>query len=562
MKYLPAQLLYFLRGRRSQRNVMALLRFLMLLVTLIVVYSVLFHYIMAWEGRQFSWVTGFYWTLTVMSTLGFGDITFESDLGRAFSIVVLVSGIVFLLVLLPFTFIQFFYAPWLESHEAARTPRRAPSGMAGHVILTHHDPLSAAVVAKLDQQQQPYVLLVAEQAEALRLHDAGLNIVLGDLDNPETYEAVRVAQAALVATTATDAVNTNVVATVREVAATVPVVATVDSAASVDILSLAGSSHVLHLPEALGASLARRVIGGDAMTHVIGRFDQLLIAEANALRTPLVEKTLRENRLNDLGVSVVGVWERGRFEPARPETLVSNSTVLVLAGSEEQLRAYDEHFCIYNVSGAPNVIIGAGRIGMATARALTERGVDYRIVEQDSARIADSDRYIVGDAAELEVLQAAGIMNAPSVVITTNDDNTNIYLTLYCRRLRPDIQIVSRASLERNLATLHRAGADFVMSHASMGANAILNLLQRSTTVMLAEGLDVFKVGVPAALAGQALAHTAIRENTGCSVIAMRGPSGLQINPPATAVLPADGEIVLIGTPTAEAAYYRVFGGN
>ena len=138
MKYVPAQLLYFFRSRRGQRNVLALLRFLGLLAGLIVVYSVLFHYIMAWEGRQFSWVTGFYWTLTVMSTLGFGDITFESDLGRIFSIVVLVSGIVFLLVLLPFTFIQFFYAPWLESHEAARTPRRAPSSMAGHVILTHH----------------------------------------------------------------------------------------------------------------------------------------------------------------------------------------------------------------------------------------------------------------------------------------------------------------------------------------------------------------------------------------------------------------------------------------
>ena len=41
------------------------------------------------EGQAHSWLTGLYWTLTVMSTLGFGDITFHSDLGRAFSIVVL-----------------------------------------------------------------------------------------------------------------------------------------------------------------------------------------------------------------------------------------------------------------------------------------------------------------------------------------------------------------------------------------------------------------------------------------------------------------------------------------
>jgi hypothetical protein len=59
--------------------------------------------LMLYEGRQYSWVTGFYWTLTTMSTLGFGDITFHSDAGRLFSVVVLLSGIVFLLVMLPFT---------------------------------------------------------------------------------------------------------------------------------------------------------------------------------------------------------------------------------------------------------------------------------------------------------------------------------------------------------------------------------------------------------------------------------------------------------------------------
>jgi len=61
-------------------------------------------------------VTGVYWTLVDMTTLGFGDITSTSDMGRLFSIVVLLSGVVFLLVMLPFLFIRLFYAPWLEVH--------------------------------------------------------------------------------------------------------------------------------------------------------------------------------------------------------------------------------------------------------------------------------------------------------------------------------------------------------------------------------------------------------------------------------------------------------------
>ena len=59
---------------------------------------------------------------------------------------------------------------------------------------------------------------------------------------------------------------------------------------------------------------------------------------------------------------------------------------------------------------------------------------------------------------------------------------------------------MARATLERNVSTLHRAGADFVMSYASMGANAILNILEGGDIVMVAEGLDVFRVPVPPAL--------------------------------------------------------------
>jgi len=103
------------------------------MVLMIGTYSVIFHNIMEWEGRQFSWITAIYWTLTVMSTLGFGDITFHSDLGRIFSIIVLISGVTSLLVFMPFTFIEFFYEPWMR----AQSDKRAPKSLqiSGHVIL-------------------------------------------------------------------------------------------------------------------------------------------------------------------------------------------------------------------------------------------------------------------------------------------------------------------------------------------------------------------------------------------------------------------------------------------
>jgi voltage-gated potassium channel len=63
------------------------------------------------------------------------------------------------------------------------------------------------------------VLPVLDLTEALSLNDQGLNVVMGAIDHPDPFRRVRLAQAALVATPSSDAVNTNVVLTVRELSA-------------------------------------------------------------------------------------------------------------------------------------------------------------------------------------------------------------------------------------------------------------------------------------------------------------------------------------------------------
>ena len=123
IKTFPAEFISVLRSRRGRRNLRVLARFFLVLAVMIFVYTVAFHLLMLREGQEYTWITGFYWTLTVMSTLGFGDITFHTDIGRLFSILVLLSGMTFMLILLPFTFIEFFYEPWMNAQSAARAPR-------------------------------------------------------------------------------------------------------------------------------------------------------------------------------------------------------------------------------------------------------------------------------------------------------------------------------------------------------------------------------------------------------------------------------------------------------
>ncbi|KAF0178738.1 MAG: Ion transport 2 domain-containing protein [Nitrospirae bacterium] len=555
-----SQISYLLHGRAARRNVRMLARYLFFLVALVTFYSTVFHFLMEFEGRTFSWVTGFYWTLTVMSTLGFGDITFTSDQGRIFSMVVLLSGVIYLLVMLPFTFIQFFYAPWLEAQEKSRAPNELPVGTSGHVILTNTDPISLTLVKRLNKYRIDYAIIVEDLQSALDFHDKDFRVVVGRLDDPETFRRLRTEAAALVVVNNNDMINSNIIFTIRELSDSVRIVTNADSDDSVDILQLAGATYVFQFTRELGESLARRAIGASMHANVIGRFGQLLIAEAPAMRMPFEGKTLKESNLRRLtGVTVVGIWERGRFEIPAPDTVISGTSVLVLAGSEIHLKTYDELFEMRSEKSRRVLILGGGRVGRAAAEALKEQKIAYCIVETNKEFIEDNDNYIHGSAADIKTLVRAGIYEAPTVFVTTHDDDINIYLTIYCRKLRPDIQIISRSTLDRNISKLHSAGADLVMSYASLGVNTIINILRPDEVLMLTEGLNVFRLPVPSSLAGVSLGESGIRQRTGCSVVAIHSGGSDRINPDPATILQKSDELILIGSADAETRFIELY---
>ncbi len=563
MKFLPSILTTVAKGRVMKANIRLLLKYLTALVLMIVTYSTVFHYIMAAEGQKHSWITGFYWTLVVMSTLGFGDITFTSDLGRAFSILVLLSGVVFLLILLPFIFIKFFFAPWMEAESRNRAPRELPPETRDHVIITNYDAVTASLIDKLRGYRREYVVIVEDLVRALELYDIGVRVAIGSMDDPETYRRMHADQAALVVASSTDQVNTNIAFTVREVSDSVPIITTADSPHSLDILMMAGSSRVLQIYDLLGSSLAGWTIAGDCKANMIGHYQELVIVQSPALGTPLVGKTLAESRLREtFGLTVVGIWDRGRFTIPAPDTLIARTSVLVLAGSQKSVADYDEVYSfyhIYKIAGDPVIIIGGGRIGRAIAERFDERDIPYMIVEKTRKKGLGDEHYVIGDAADIETLQKAWVEKAPAALITTRDDDMNIYLTKYLRSLRQDLQILSRANQDRNVSTLHRAGADFVMSYASLGANAIFNFLRKEDTLLLAEGLNIFHLKTPRSLSGKTLAESGIRQRSGCTVIAVQRNGTTITDPEPDRPLDRTDELILIGTYDAERSFLREF---
>ena len=554
MKFFGSQLAYLIRNRESRANLRALLKYVLTLIAIITLYAVLFHVIKGRvEGEQHSWVTGFYWTLVVMTTLGFGDITFTSDIGRVFSIVVLLSGVVLLLVMLPFMFISLFYAPWLEARVRQRAPRDLPPETRGHVIITEYDAIAVGLVERLRTEHIAYHVIEPDPTVAARMVGEGISVVAGNNDSSATYQRMHAGNARLLLANCEDTVNTNITITAREIAPALPIAAIAEEEDSIDVLQLSGATTVLPLKHQLGEYLANRVHTGRSGAHVIGAYRGLQIAELPARDTVLAGLTVRDTRLRETtGASVVGLWDRGKLRPAFPDSVIHPDRVIVLAGSEPQIAALDALMPRDDRRPAPVLIIGAGKVGQAAARALKRKGIDVHAIDRSAAALEQMREDVIavfpGDAADRRTIEHAGIQRVSSVLLTTNDDAMNIYLAVYCRRLNPALRIVSRITHERNVEAIHRAGADFALSYTTLGVEAVVSLLRGYELVVLGEGVELFSIPMPASLSGLQLADSGIGSATGMSVVALERRGELVTPLTRETILEPGAVLLLLGS--------------
>lgn len=517
------------------------------------------------EGEEYSWITGFYWTLTVMSTLGFGDITFESDIGRLFSIIVLLSGIVLLLIMLPFAFIRFFYAPWLEAQIHTQAPRKVPEGTKGHVIICKYDSIAPNLIKRLKHNNIPYYVIEENSAKAAQLFQDDISVIFGNLDGRKTYERILANKARLIFANAEDTINTNITLTIREIAPNVPVAATASDEDSIDILELSGTTHVLALKQKLGEHLANRIGVGNERTKVIGEFDDWQVFEFTVHDTDLKGKKLHETKIRELcGINVIGVWKRGRLLPAHPEMVLSEFCVPVAVGTAPQKEKLEGEIITEEPDSEAVLILGGGKVGRSAARSLKQKGRTVFMVDQNEnmkRKIEDTppDRYVIGDAADRNILIDAGLDESSLVILSTNNDAVNIYLSIYCRRLKPDIRIVCRITHERNLEAIHRAGADFVLSYAPLGAENVISLIQKRNPIIMGEGVEFFTVELPDSLIGKTLSESEIGSKTGMIVLAIRENGEVTPNPLPDTVLPSGCTLNILGTTEQLQKFKEIF---
>jgi len=209
------------------------------------------------------------------------------------------------------------------------------------------------------------------------------------------------------------------------------------------------------------------------------------------------------------------------------------------------------------------LVIGAGAVGTAAIRALKRKGLAVHVLDRDAGaceRVRElADEIVVGDANERTTLTLAGIEHASSVLLSTGNDAMNIYLVIYCRRLKPDLRIVSRITESRNLEAIHRAGADFAFSSAALGAKVIDSYVEGRDHVLLDHDVQAMSLPLPASLENMELSETEITAKTGLAVVAVEQNGSVITDFSNLGRLTPGTTLILLGTSKQERLFTQQF---
>jgi voltage-gated potassium channel len=220
---------------------------------------------------------------------------------------------------------------------------------------------------------------------------------------------------------------------------------------------------------------------------------------------------------------------------------------------ERALERMDDHF----------IICGYGRVGRRVAEELRHSDVSYVVLDfrndAVAAAKAHGDLLIEGNGAEDEDLAKAGLAKARGLVVASDDDADNLYITLSARSQRPDLQIVARASDEAAMKKLQLAGADRVVMPYTAAGRTMANLVLRPQvtefldTVLTAAGADLhmaqIEVDETCRAAGRTIRELRVRHATGAIIVALRKKDGtFDTTPEPDVVVDAGDVIVGVGT--------------
>jgi voltage-gated potassium channel len=212
------------------------------------------------------------------------------------------------------------------------------------------------------------------------------------------------------------------------------------------------------------------------------------------------------------------------------------------------------------------IVCGSDETAQTVIRELIVTDRDFVVIEPSKERI---DRlaslgdflYVLGDPAEDEVLEKAGVSLAKVILLSLPSDEANLFVTITARSLNPKARIIAKGNDLKSHAKIKKAGADSVVSPSFIGGMRMVSDMVRPAVVTFLDRMLYGKghvlrveevvVGKDSPLLEKTILESAVRERTGALLVAVRkGKTGdYEFNPAPDRVIQENDVFIFIGSP-------------
>jgi len=292
-----------------------------------------------------SLVDSFYMTVITLSTVGFQEVQPLSEMGRAFTALLIFLGI----SAFGYAFgsiVAFFVEGELVNLIRSRKMGKIIETLQDHIIICGHGSEGSHAAAELQTKKVQIVIIEKDEVMAEKLTEDGLLVIAGDATEDDILIRAGVSTAkGLIAAVSEDMQNVFVTLTARGFNPNLTIVSKASEEGSVAKLYRAGANKVISSAEIGGRRMASVLIRPTTVNFldVIAsdqelslRLEEILITEIS----PFDGRSILDLHIRaKTGVLVIGYARQGQKIKINPEagTVLQAGDLLIVLGNDDQL---------------------------------------------------------------------------------------------------------------------------------------------------------------------------------------------------------------------------------
>ncbi|MDA3932400.1 MAG: potassium channel protein [Tenericutes bacterium] len=297
-----------------------------------------------------SFLDALYMTIITMSTVGYKEVVELNDIGKGFTIFIILISVGMVGFLLKVIF-DFFSQGDIRSVWRKNKMDKMIDDLREHYIICGAGDTGLTVVNQFKRRNVPFVVIENDEEVIKELEELEVLYILGDANKEEILTKAQIEKAkGLITTLSSDAENVFIVLTTREMNKNIHIISRFHDRSARKKLLHAGANRVVSPDEIGGKKMAQLMIS----PHVQFFVDNIIDAKNMSINmeevivnkdSVLVGKTLREADIsNKIGLIILAIRREDEeiiFNPKANEVLSLDDRMIVV-GSKEQIEQISE----------------------------------------------------------------------------------------------------------------------------------------------------------------------------------------------------------------------------